>query len=320
MTIYDVFNGDADGICSLVQLHLVEPRQSQLVTGVKRDIKLLDNLIVEEGDHVNALDISMDKNKAGLLAILEKGASVFYCDHHVSGDIPDNPKLDSLINTAPDVCTSLLINGRLNAAFPEWAVVGAFGDNLKSSAIKLASTLNINPEQLERMDNLGVYINYNGYGAGLEDLHFKPDELFSKVKQFENPLLFMEQDVETFGKLESGYQDDMHLARSATVLKQTEVAAAYLLPDERWARRVSGVFGNALANEYPERAHAVLTERADSTYLVSVRAPLENKQFADELCMAFPTGGGRKAAAGINALPADLLDGFLDKLQDTYRG
>jgi hypothetical protein len=41
MTHYDVFNGDADGICALQQLRLAEPGTSVLVTGVKRDIGLL---------------------------------------------------------------------------------------------------------------------------------------------------------------------------------------------------------------------------------------------------------------------------------------
>ena len=31
------------------------------------------------------------------------------------------------------------------------------------------------------------------------------------------------------------------------------------LADEAWARRVSGVFGNDLANQSPDRAHIVLT-------------------------------------------------------------
>ena len=101
-------------------------------------------------------------------------------------------------------------------------------------------------------------------------------------------------------------------------MRDTAVAAAVLLPDEKWARRVSGVYGNALANESPDRAHAVLTDRPDGTYLVSVRAPLNNKQAADTLCMEFPTGGGRKAAAGINALPPEMLNQFLDRLNDTY--
>ena len=42
---------------------------------------------------------------------------------------------------------------------------------------------------------------------------------------------------------------------------------------------------------------AVLTAKDNGNYLVSVREPLSNKTGADELCMRFPTGGGRKAAA-----------------------
>ncbi|RUM38930.1 MAG: acetyltransferase, partial [Desulfobulbus sp.] len=43
MITYDVFNGDADGICALHQLRLHDPRpDAHLVTGVKRDICLLE--------------------------------------------------------------------------------------------------------------------------------------------------------------------------------------------------------------------------------------------------------------------------------------
>ena len=57
MTDYDVFNGDADGICALVQLRLVEPRNSQLVTGVKRDISLLKQVNAEQGDSITVLEL-----------------------------------------------------------------------------------------------------------------------------------------------------------------------------------------------------------------------------------------------------------------------
>jgi len=56
----------------------------------------------------------------------------------------------------------------------------------------------------------------------------------------------------------------------------------------------------------------------NGNYRVSVRAPLLNKTGADELCMSFPTGGGRKAAAGINELPHDMLDAFIAKFQEMY--
>ncbi len=49
MQFYDIFNGDADGICALHQLRLEEPRASVLVTGVKRDVRLLDRVTAARG-------------------------------------------------------------------------------------------------------------------------------------------------------------------------------------------------------------------------------------------------------------------------------
>ena len=40
---YDVFNGDADGIFSLVRLRLSNPKNSKRITGVMRDTTLLNN-------------------------------------------------------------------------------------------------------------------------------------------------------------------------------------------------------------------------------------------------------------------------------------
>jgi len=78
MANFDVFNGDADGILSLVQLRRAEPRKAELVTGRKRDITLLDRVNVGEGDHVTVLDISMRSNADDLRRILSRGAYVFY--------------------------------------------------------------------------------------------------------------------------------------------------------------------------------------------------------------------------------------------------
>ena len=67
-----------------------------------------------------------------------------------------------------------------------------------------------------------------------------------------------------------------------------------------------------------DRAHAVLTVKENGNYLVSVRAPMINKQGAADLCMQFPTGGGRAGAAGINDLPAESLDDFVAALGVAY--
>jgi hypothetical protein len=62
----------------------------------------------------------------------------------------------------------------------------------------------------------------------------------------------------------------------------------------------------------------LLTRSPQGHYVVSVRAPLINRTGADELCRQFPTGGGRKAAAGINVLPADRLPDFIRAFYTIY--
>ena len=318
MAHIDIFNGDADGICALTQLRNADRVESILITGVKRDIDLLKRANVASGDKVTVLDVSLDKNRDALQAVLDRGAEVFYVDHHFAGDIPSHPKLTSIINTAADVCTSILVNGHLKGRFLEWAVVGAFGDNLKSAARALARPLKLNEEQLDLLDTLGTCINYNGYGAAIEDLHFPPAELFHLVSRFDNPFEFVREDRETYERLVGGYHDDMACVERIEPELTTDRVAVFILPDEPWARRVSGVYSNDLANATPRRAHAVLTRKKSGTFLVSVRAPLNNKTGADEICRQFPTGGGRTAAAGINDLPGDQLDRFIDVFRNHY--
>ena len=57
MNVYDVFNGDADGICALIQLRLAEPAETTLITGVKRDIALARQLPTTEPVNATILDI-----------------------------------------------------------------------------------------------------------------------------------------------------------------------------------------------------------------------------------------------------------------------
>ncbi len=318
MAQFDVFNGDADGICALLQLRLAEPLESQLITGVKRDINLLAQISAAAGDCITVLDVSLDKNRLGLESALSSGAEVFYIDHHFSGDIPDVPNLNAIINTTADVCTSILVNTHLDGQFVEWAIVGAFGDNLKKSARVLCEKIDLSESQISDLENLGIYINYNGYGASLDDLHFTPIDLYQRLSQFESPLLFIENDKDDFDKLADGYQADMASAESLLAEFADDSMAVFLLPNETWARRVGGVYGNSLANQFPSRAHAVLTLKANGNYLVSIRAPLNNKTGADEFCRQFETGGGRAAAAGINDLPNEQLDSFIERFGQFY--
>lgn len=78
MRYFDVFNGDADGLCALHQLGLVTPLDAILITGVKRAIALLDRVAAVPGASVTVLDISLDVNRTALLALLDRNITVDY--------------------------------------------------------------------------------------------------------------------------------------------------------------------------------------------------------------------------------------------------
>lgn len=309
MKRFDVFNGDADGICALQQLRLKDPADAELITGVKRDIELLDQVTAAAGDEVTVLDVSLDKNRTSLLRVLEAGAHVRYFDHHFAGNIPSHPRLSAHIDTAGDTCTSLIVNGFLKGAHARWAVTAAFGDNAEPTAERLAAQIGLPDRQRDQLRELGILINYNAYGESLDDLHFTPHDLVHRIRPYADPLEFVARDP-SFRKLKEAYEGDVAKAEGLKPHDATARHALYILPCESWARRVSGVFANQLAQEHTERAHALLTRLPGGGFVVSVRAPLTSRSGADDLCRQFPTGGGRKAAAGINVLPDDQLDTF----------
>jgi hypothetical protein len=318
LMLIDVFNGDADGICALLQLRLANPIDALLITGVKRDIALLQRVKATAGDKVTVLDISLDKNLSPLLALLQQGVDVFYADHHQASEVPNHSKLQALIDTDANVCTSLLIDRHLNHRFAAWAVTGAFGDNLQASAFQAAEGLKLSPLELNQLRQLGVCINYNAYGEYIEDLHIAPDQLYRQLSGFSSPFEFIAERYDFHQSLLDAYHSDMALAEQIQSEFDNGQVSVFLLPNEKWARRVSGVWSNALANANPSKAHAVLNLKADGDYQVSVRAPLLYKTGADELCMRFPTGGGRKAAAGINQLPSKDFSQFVNALIAQY--
>jgi len=321
MAQFDVFNGDADGLCALHQLRLAYPVESELITGVKRDIDLLRHVSAGKNDVVCVLDISLDTNREALSGLLDAGATVCWFDHHFAGAIPEGSHLETHINTAPDVCTSLLVNHHLQGKFLPWAVVAAFGDNLHDVARHAARHLKLNQFQLQQLCQLGECLNYNGYGITMDDLYFHPSDLYRRIQPFSSPFTFIEND-DAFAVLTAGMNSDINQARERQPEFADASSALFLLPDEAWARRVSGIFSNEIARANPKRAHAVamkLTEGENSgVYRISVRAPLALKAGADELCRQFPTGGGRKAAAGINALPQKDFDTFIHCFRDSF--
>jgi hypothetical protein len=315
---YDIFNGDADGIFSLHQYRLENPAaDARLVTGVKRDVQLLDQVEDIENCTITIFDISLDSNRSALLQLLQHRNTVCYFDHHFAGEIPHSPNLTTYIDTSREICTSLLVNALLKGKYALWAICGAFGDSLHRPATKLAKSLSISASDITRLQELGELCNYNGYGLSLSDLHFHPKKLYQAVQPYVNPLDFIAASTELV-TLRTGCREDIALAMQQPELKTKGKNRVFLLPDARWARRISGYFINLRAREKPAAAHAVVSQNSDGSMRISIRSPLADPRRADRLCHLFPTGGGRAAAAGINSLPVEKLDHFLETFQSFY--
>ncbi|MUH71356.1 DHH family phosphoesterase [Psychrosphaera haliotis] len=314
---FDVFNGDADGIISLLQLRFHEPKETQLVTGIKRDISLVKQIpldLLNDKSEITVLDVSMEKNIDALNKVLETKASVLYADHHRAGIIPTSNNLSAHIDLSADTCTGLIVDTILNKQYHNWAITAAYGDNLISTADNLANQAGINSEEAQQLRELGTLINYNGYGAHTDDLAYHPAELFKSLLKYPCPFDCIADTSSAFYKLKEAFDSDFSLAEQANVVFESDQLMACIMPDEAWSRRISGTYGNHLANQFPNRAHLVFTIIDNEHYLVSLRAPLNNKKAAGELCAKYPTGGGREGAAGINCLPKAEINTLIQQV------
>jgi len=278
---FDVCNGDADGLCAVVQWRLHDPSPATLVTGLKRDIALLDRVQASAGDEVLVCDVAMQRNAQALRRLLELGARVRYFDHHAQGEVPQHPLLEAHLDLGAEVCSSVLMDRYLQGEHRAWAAVGAYGDNLAPVADRLCDDLKLGAEQRAWL--------LAGLAGSTADWNFVAQSV-------------------RFAQQDSSPDAGRHIAPR----RLDAHASVLLLPDAAWSRRVIGVVANELANANPQRAHAVLKPRDVHGWVVSVRAPLAAPQGADALCQRFG-GAGRAAAAGIDHLPAADVDRFIEE-------
>lgn len=326
--VYDVFNGDADGLLARHQFRLAYPPESHgvtLVTGVKRDIALLQRIDVE-GDgplhplHVNVFDISYDRNASAVDTLLAAGARIKYFDHHRAARQCTNALLDAQIDESPDMCSSLLVDRHLRGAHRAWAIAAAFGDNLAAVAGSLAREAGYSSSQIAQLKELGECLNYNAYGETISDLHFDPAALAMMLQPYADPFIFLENES-AVAALKSGYESDLASALEIEASHSNRYFAVYLLPNDAWSRRISGVFANHLVHHFPGRAHAVITQDAGNapSCTVSIRAPRNAPRDASTVASLFPQGGGRAAAAGIESFTLDRLPDLIAALDQTWR-
>lgn len=308
-----VFNGDADGVMAAHQLRLAEPGETEVVTGTKRDIALLARVHAVAGDRIDVLDISFDRNRADVDRLLAAGATLRYFDHHFAGAITKHPRLETHIDEGSDVCTSALVDAYLQAAHRLWAIAAAYGDNLPGTAQRLAASLALAAADRDVLQTLGEAVNYNSYGETLDELAIDPAALYAQLAPFADPRAFAAE-APIVRRLIERREEDLARAEAIAPIESSATHYAVVLPNAPWSRRVLGTFAHRLATRAPARAHAVLTANADGSYAVSLRAPTSNPQGAGALARRFG-GGGRAAAAGIDALPATEIESFLSALR-----
>ena len=279
------YNGDADGICSMVQWGLVHGIDGNTVTGVKRDIELLKKINPENGDEIIVMDISLARNHSKASELIQSDINITWFDHHLAGE--PIVGLEAHIDTSPDVCTARIVESYLGVE-SDWAQVALHGDGLSAHSSK--------PEFKE----LGELLNYNGYGADLEDLHFHPDELMRICLESETPASFLQ--TPTFEALRNGFNTDMENVDSVV-----EIDGIYMLPNEAWARRVVGVMAHRINSTGPG-PHVIAIDKGDV-----LQISLRGRNGIGEICAMFG-GGGRETAGGIDALPKDEITALMNEV------
>ena len=309
MANFDVFNGGADGLCALHQYRLTYLGDANLVTGTKNDVRLLETLKVQASDIVTVFDIPISQNREALAHMLNLGTSVTWFDHHSIGPLAKMPRLTAIIDIAPDICTSTVVDRYLGGEHRAWAVVGAFGENLLALANRLAGPLRLSADQLGQLRQLGRCLNYNVLAETAAEVYLHPAELYKILRNYSDPFLFIRK-AGVIEPLSKKRLEDMELALMALPTITREYADIYVLPEEGWSIRIRDEFANRLTSVRPGQAHAVLAPDMRGGYVISVRAPSTKQAGADKFCSQFPTGGGNTAAAGIAALPLPRFDDF----------
>jgi hypothetical protein len=334
------FNGDADGIISQHLLHLEGIAPALRVTGLKRDLRLLqrvpETFTGTEGCDLYVCDINLGDNRDDLLRMLRNPTiRVTWYDHHEPGEVPRSSRFRSHIVTARGTCTALLVHADLakkgTTLDPSWAArwasMAAFGDNVPESADALLAPLGLSAGEREALREAGELLNYNAYGESPEDVLFAPLEVAERMSAFRDPSAFL-KDSGLIEPLRRQLQEDEREMVGLSPIDSLPGATLYTLPGEAWARRLGSTFANRVALAEPGRAVAILHPLHDGAYQVSIRAPRgpQKKGTHDRkdavpaatLAREFPSGGGRALAAGINHLPAENVEAFTRRFFEVY--
>ena len=323
-SIFFLFNGDADGIISQHIAELSGLQADKRITGLKREIALLQRVSDDEPRDLYVFDINLETNRDALeRLLLNPEIRIFWYDHHEPGLIPTHINLKTRIQNTRGTCTALLAHAAFPGADPRWAAMAAFGDNIPGAALALLAPLGLDPAAIETLRESGELINYNAHGETPADVLFQPLEVAERMSAFIDPLAFLHESGLIEPLRQQMREDEeklVGLRPEGAPEGKNRGAQLFQLPAEPWARRLGSTFASRLALAEPGRAVATMQALHDGSWQVSIRAPRSRPEAANAstLALEFPTGGGRALAAGINRLPANQAEAFSRRFFETY--
>lgn len=287
------------------------------ITGLKRDLALLKKLPQDHAGPVIGFDLAFGPNAEAAQAFLAKGHQpLAWFDHHEPGPLPQSPRFTPFIQAQKGLCTAMIVNATLGQAFPLWAAMAAYGDNVTGAAEAMLAAQGVAKDQAEAIAETGRLLNYNAYGEEKDTL-FAPLTLAEGLMAFESALDFIAQSPWIPALRAQWQADEAHFA-ALKPWRENASARVYVLDDAPWARRFAASWVNALSRSRPDLASAILTPDGTQHFTVSLRAPKTGPHAhfeASRFASAWPKGGGRPQAAGINALPVSeaerLANSFL---------
>jgi hypothetical protein len=249
MTRYYVFNGDADGLCALQQLRLVEPGDATLVTGVKRDIGLLERVNAAGADAITVLDISLDRNRRlGCCALFRPS---------YAGEVPEHPHFEPHIE---EISGSVPHTGRSPSTDASRGDRSAFGDGLPRVGAAMASAI----DSIIHGGDIGEQSISTIMPGRTSPISHSPRRTANQMVPFEDPPISFGSRRRSHGWPQAtGWCAGKCTAACAAGARATIV----VLQDEPWARRVIGVLANELAR-LPRQRHCRTLAKARGGFVV----------------------------------------------------
>jgi hypothetical protein len=271
----DICIGDANGLCSLLQWRLHQPKQSSTLALLGRESRLDGLIQASPGDDVLLCDIPMQANRSTLMQLLDSGAQIQYLSHQIGEESLWHPQLQYIEDAPQDSCTSLMVDRILDGKYRQWALVGAYGKRCNASADKLASSVGLPAHERARLRELGELINYNACSVDGQNACIPPVDLYSLMSGYQQAMDFL-QSESVASELESVRREDLERAEQIAPYWQDAHASVYVLPDTPWAHRVAGGLGTHLSANEPTRAHAFLRPAANGCFMTRVHAARNN--------------------------------------------